>query len=237
MSAIARWLLVLLLTLAACSPLTAQQANPLPPETAGAAQEAPDSAALHAPQAAPPSIPLDLRVARALRAPAFQESAAARGTAEVFRAAALPGTGILAVGMYVLGTLGENPELTDLGLDTGYAILAAGTATAALKLLVGRSRPHTSPNEPRDLRFGGGITGDHRQSFPSAHTAAAFATAAALSAASRGPDATTPAWIAPVAYSAAGIAGLSRLYHDEHWLTDVLAGALVGIVAGLVIGS
>ncbi len=61
-------------------------------------------------------------------------------------------------------------------------------------------------------------------SFPSGHTGASFAAAAALFfVGSRG-------WI-PAAVLAALI-GFSRLYLYVHYPTDVLAGALLGIAAG-----
>lgn len=177
----------------------------------------------------------DLLVARGIRSPAVQESVPLRVTAGAFRSIALPGTVFLAAGLYTMGSLGDNPELTDLGLDTGYALIAAGVATLGVKLLTGRGRPHLSPEDPHDFRLGRGLAGDRYQSFPSAHTAAAFAAASVLAAHSGGADAVAPRWLGPVAYSGAGIAGLSRLYHEEHWLTDVLAGAILGTVAGIVI--
>lgn len=88
-----------------------------------------------------------------------------------------------------------------------------------LKPLVARPRPFTFRSEltllvkaPRDF------------SFPSGHTAASFAAAAALLfSKSRG-------WI-PAMVLAAAIA-LSRLYLYVHYPTDVLAGGAVGIACG-----
>ena len=183
----------------------------------------------------PPSRSPDLLAARGMRSPVVQESTYLRATAGAFRSIALPGTVLLAAGLYTMGSVGDNPELTDLGLDTGYAIIAAGVVTVGVKLLTGRGRPHFSPEEPHNFGLGRGLAGDEYQSFPSAHTAAAFAAASVLAGHSRGEDAIAPRWLGPLAYSSAGIAGLSRLYHEEHWLTDVLVGAILGTVAGTVI--
>ncbi|MEY8461529.1 phosphatase PAP2 family protein [Eggerthellaceae bacterium 24-137] len=67
-------------------------------------------------------------------------------------------------------------------------------------------------------------------SFPSGHTTAAFAAAAALWFA-RDPKA--PGALVAGVTVAAVLMGLSRMYCYVHYPTDVLAGALVGTLAGL----
>lgn len=67
-------------------------------------------------------------------------------------------------------------------------------------------------------------------SFPSGHTTAAFAAAAALWFARR-PAA--PAGLIAGVTVAAALMGLSRMYCYVHYPTDVLAGAIVGTLAGL----
>ena len=67
-------------------------------------------------------------------------------------------------------------------------------------------------------------------SFPSGHTTAAFAAAAVLWFARR-PKA--PAGLVAGVTVAAVLMGLSRMYCYVHYPTDVLAGAIVGTLAGL----
>ena len=63
-------------------------------------------------------------------------------------------------------------------------------------------------------------------SFPSGHTCAAFAFAGALWH-------TAPRkWIRWTAVAAAVLMGLSRLYVGVHYPSDVIAGALVGLLSG-----
>lgn len=74
------------------------------------------------------------------------------------------------------------------------------------------------------------ISRPHGSSFPSGHTTAAFAAAAALWFA-RDPKAPT-GLIAGVTVAAV-LMGLSRMYCYVHYPTDVLAGVVVGTLAGL----
>jgi membrane-associated phospholipid phosphatase len=39
-------------------------------------------------------------------------------------------------------------------------------------------------------------------------------------------------WAAPILYTAALIPGVTRLYLDEHWASDVFSGAVLGAVLG-----
>ena len=65
-------------------------------------------------------------------------------------------------------------------------------------------------------------------SFPSGHTCAAFAFAAALCAV------LPQRWAKAAALLAAALMGFSRLYVGVHFPMDVLAGAAIGIVCGVL---
>lgn len=177
-------------------------------------------------------VPLDLRVAREVREARIQNSALARAAADVAGFIAIPGSVVLAAALYGVGELDDRPDLRDLGLHTGQAIAVAGAVTLAGKVAVGRARPEVSPDDPYRIGFGRGISGDGYQSFPSAHTSIAFASAVVLSTdlARRHPD--SAIWLVPASYGAASLAALSRLYNGHHWATDVLVGALVGSLSG-----
>jgi hypothetical protein len=180
---------------------------------------------------------LDLAIARALRGTDLQESGTARAVAGVFRLASLPGTLLLAGTLYGIGEIDNRQDLSDLGLQTGQAILGAGAVTLVGKLAAGRARPRISPEDASDFGLGRGFRGNDYQAFPSAHTASAFAagTVLAMDIAARHPG--SAVWVYPSVYAAATMAGLSRLFDEEHWATDIVGGALIGIVGGIAVSS
>ena len=63
-------------------------------------------------------------------------------------------------------------------------------------------------------------------SFPSGHTAVAFSLASSLSRDIKGH------WDDVAFYGAASLTGLARMNDNKHWLSDVVAGATLGIFAG-----
>jgi hypothetical protein len=66
-----------------------------------------------------------------------------------------------------------------------------------------------------------------RESFPSGHTAQAFASAEFL----RQEYKDVSPWYGLAGYAAATLTGTLRMYNNKHWLGDVVAGAGVGIAS------
>lgn len=64
-----------------------------------------------------------------------------------------------------------------------------------------------------------------RNSFPSGHTATAFMSATLLSKEYRWRS----PWYSIGGYTAAALTGVSRIMNNRHWLSDVIAGAVIGI--------
>jgi membrane-associated phospholipid phosphatase len=136
--------------------------------------------------------------------------------------------------MYVTGRLAKNRKLASLGLH-GTEALLVGEATASLiKGLVGRQRPFVRPADPNNYQLMRGFRGgnDYR-SFPSGHSVAAFAAAAAVTG-ETARNAPNTRWIVgPILYGGAALVGVSRMYNNQHWASDVLIGAGIGTFAGL----
>ena len=116
-------------------------------------------------------------------------------------------------GIYLAETLrGATRQETFRRLEfAGLSLSAVGVTTQLLKWATGRKRPN----------------GANRQSFPSGHTSAAFGVAEVV----RTLYGNRPG---AVFYSLALVTGLSRINDNKHYLSDVVAGAGLGI--GLVRG-
>lgn len=97
--------------------------------------------------------------------------------------------------------------------------LVAGIATQAIKLSIDRQRPYA-------FASGDDPGGDADLSFCSEHTSIAFATAVSAGLVTHKP------WVWGVGLGLAGLTGYLRIAGADHWLTDVIAGALVGTIAG-----
>lgn len=92
-----------------------------------------------------------------------------------------------------------------------------------LKPLVDRARPWYVVEGLEPL-----LSSSDRHSFPSGHTSAAFAFAAALW------SCLDVRWVKVLAVAAAALMGWSRLYVGVHFPSDVLAGAVIGSLCGLL---
>jgi len=145
-----------------------------------------------------------------------------------------PGAYIIGGGMYAIGRWGGHPRLEDVGWHGTEAVLLSSVVTGALKATLGRARPYVvNDTNPHDFKFGGGFTSSDRQSFPSGHTTTAFAAAAAVTSEMRRLHPGSVWYVAPVLYGGATLVGLSRMYHNKHWASDVVLGAAIGTFSGL----
>ena len=117
---------------------------------------------------------------------------------------------VVMLGLKVSGVKGRSSWGRMLASDAMSVALMAGIVNS-LKYSAQVERP-----DGTDLR-----------SFPSGHTATAFMTATMLNKeyGYRSP------WIGVGAYTVAAATGLMRMANNKHWLSDVLTGAGVGIVA------
>ncbi len=103
--------------------------------------------------------------------------------------------------------------------------IESSIVNAALKAVVGRARPDRS--DVRLAEVGVPVREPKTTSFPSGHTLAAFCSATVMSL----PDDRAGN---ALLYTGATLVGLSRLHLRAHHASDVLGGAAIGTVLGLL---
>ena len=112
-----------------------------------------------------------------------------------------------ALGTYTIGRLGDHPVVSHIGSDLIRAQVLNGFLTHAVKLGFQRERPN-----------GGNL------SFPSGHTSSTFASASVL-------------WrhfgwkVGSLVSLAAAFVGTARVGQGEHFVSDAMVGAAIGIAS------
>ena len=124
-------------------------------------------------------------------------------------------------GLALAGWIAHKPALTRTAVQTAGSILLASVIVQPVKFVVGRARPYQDENLSGDDfdSFSGWVA------FPSGHTAAAFALATSLG------DASHNIFAQIGLYTLATGTAYGRIATSNHWLSDVLAGAGVGILS------
>ena len=175
--------------------------------------------------------PVDKRVAKELQLPRNQANRFFRHQATNVRLVTEHAFWIGGA-LYVVGRATDDERMADLGWHGTEAILAGIAITGLGKGLVGRARPYVNIDDPADFKLGRGFRHEEYRSFPSGHTLTAFAAGAAVTA-------ETARWwpkqkwiIGTAMYGGATLTGLSRMYNNRHWASDVMMGAAIGTFAG-----
>lgn len=104
------------------------------------------------------------------------------------------------------------------------SVAISGALTMSLKLATQRPRPFTG--ETSSTWKGPGFR-NLNSAFPSAHTQTAFSLASVFTE-----EYSDSKYVAPIAYGLASFVGISRIYDDKHWSSDVFLGAAVGYFVG-----
>lgn len=114
----------------------------------------------------------------------------------------------LMVGMKACGYKGRSSWGRMLVSDA-FSVASMAALVNGIKYTVSRVRPDQSASN----------------SFPSGHTATAFMTATMLHMEYEGRS----PWLSIGGYTLAALTGVSRVLNNRHWVTDVAAGAAIGI--------
>lgn len=143
-----------------------------------------------------------------------------QGTARVFKRFGQPEVYLTTVGgLLASGLISGNDDLTRAGIHVAGSLALAGTVSTISKLVIGRERPSMGDDADVFEPFSG------NDAFPSGHTTMAFALAASLS------DEIDRPWATVLLYAGATGTAWSRVHDHRHWLSDVAAGAVVGIAS------
>lgn len=138
--------------------------------------------------------------------------------AAVFRHMGQPEVyGSVTLGLLGVGLLSGEEGVTRAGGRLAATLAVAGVTATGLKLASGRPRPNASSDEDGFRPFSG------QDAMPSGHTTMAFALATSLA------DDLHNTWASVGLYTLAAGVGWSRMNDNKHWLTDVAAGAVVGL--------
>ncbi len=114
----------------------------------------------------------------------------------------------------------------ELGFDVIVLIIISDLVVEALKLLFARERPFNVLENVNTLSWGPFTTATSL-SFPSGHASRAFAMATLIAFG-------TKHRVGATAFVLAALIGVSRIYLGLHWPTDVLGGAVVGVLLAII---
>ena len=123
------------------------------------------------------------------------------------------------IGIFVTGVATHHPALRRSGIRVAGSLALAGVAVTAGKFVFGRLRPFQTA-EPYEWKPFSGA-----DAFPSGHTTMAFGLATALANEIRRP------WATVILMAGAAGTGWSRINDNKHWLSDVFAGAALGVTS------
>jgi membrane-associated phospholipid phosphatase len=149
------------------------------------------------------------------------QNSAGKGIARVGNTIGNPLLHFPAMGaFYLYGHLADDSKARRTSLLAFESLTITGLVTSAHKMLFNRHRPkagdgHWSWDGP-------GISGDN-VSFCSGHTSSSFALATVFAE-----EYKENKYVPPVAYGLATMVALSRIYSNEHWISDTFFGAALG---------
>ena len=125
----------------------------------------------------------------------------------------------ISAGIGLAGCLTHNECVTNAGLESFKALIITDAVIGLLKYSIQRTRPYASNNP---YNFHSIFNTRNNLSFPSGHTADAFAMATALCH-----YIPNKYYHIPI-YLLATAVGLSRIHDNKHWASDVFMGAVIG---------
>ena len=127
----------------------------------------------------------------------------------------------------------KSPDVADVALHATESVMLASVASQMIRGPLGRARPNYAGDSAQyDFHFFKGFRAFKYRAFPSIHTSSSMAVATVITLELNRRKQTLTPLIAPVLFSAAILPGLSRIQLNQHWASDILAGAFMGVFTG-----
>ncbi len=130
---------------------------------------------------------------------------------------------------FLTGLAIGSSTVTRVGLHSLESVLVSQVAAEAIKVTVGRARPSQGLGPDSFEPF---TTDREFHAFPSGHSTQSFALATTLYGELRD----EAPWLPFVLYPGATWVAITRVQDERHWITDVVAGAALGVLSANVIG-
>ena len=176
---------------------------------------------------------VDERIARFSRTPRVQGDSSRHDLVSRVTVINEVPLGIAAVGTFAIGRVAGWGTVADVGLHWTESLLSTQAIASALRVGLSRGRPREYPDDAFNFKPGRGLTNFDHRAWPSLHAAASFATAASLAEEIRMRNPRASRFATPLLYTAASIPGFTRVYLDQHWASDVVAGTALGAYMGV----
>lgn len=129
---------------------------------------------------------------------------------------------------YGYGLIEDNSKIRKLAVKLTEATFLASSITLITKTVIGRARPYMEKNQYYTDPF---TFNNDYNSFPSGHTTLVFAYSTVMAN-----EIDNVFWKIGW-YSLAGLVGYSRIYHNQHWFSDVLMAGAIGYFSGEFVNS
>ncbi len=127
--------------------------------------------------------------------------------------------------LYSSGLLLKNERFRKTGWIFFEAYAVSGIIVTVLKSIFGRWRPYTEHGNLSFIMFN--FSSNDHLSLPSGDVAVAFAFSAVMAS-----FVDNKVWKV-FCFLLAGLTALARIYHDQHWLTDVILSAVISVSFGI----
>ncbi len=133
----------------------------------------------------------------------------------------------LFAGLYLIGLILKKYKLRETGLLILESYVFSGLITLIMKSAFGRFRPYT--NKGDFAFYGWNWANNDMFSYVSGHAAVSFALSTILA------STTENYYLKTFYYTLAVVTCVSRIYHNQHWLSDVVTGAISAYVISRVL--